>query len=48
MADPLYEEIMNLESKNLEDYLVSDEIVGWETPNNRQKAFDLTRELEQA
>ncbi len=36
---------MNLESNNLEDYLVSDEIVDWESPNIRQKAFDLTRSI---
>jgi transglutaminase-like putative cysteine protease len=36
---------MNLESKNMEDYLVSDMIVDWETPNVRQKALDLTRSI---
>lgn len=33
---------MNLESKKIEDYLNSDMIVNWETPNVRQKALDLT------
>lgn len=36
---------MNLESKNLDDYLVSDTIVDWTTPDVQQKALDLTRSL---
>jgi len=35
-------EIMNPESKNLDDYLVSDTIVNWKTPDVRQTALDLT------
>lgn len=30
---------MKLESKNIEDYLVSDMIVDWKTPEVRQKAI---------
>lgn len=37
--------IMNLESESLDDYLVSDDIVDWQTPVVRQKALDLTRSL---
>jgi hypothetical protein len=33
---------MNPESKNLDDYLVSDMIVDWKTPDVRQAALDLT------
>jgi transglutaminase-like putative cysteine protease len=33
---------MKLESNNIEDYLVSDMIVDWETMNVRRKALDLT------
>lgn len=36
---------MNLESKNLDDYLVSDTIVDWKTPDVQEKALDLTRSL---
>lgn len=36
---------MNPESKNLADYLVSDTIVDWKTPEVRQTALDLTRSL---
>jgi hypothetical protein len=34
---------MKPESENLDDYLVSDTIVDWKTPDVRQKALDLTR-----
>ncbi len=34
---------MKPESKNMEDYLLSDMIVDWKTPNVRRKALDLTR-----
>ena len=33
---------MNLESQNLEDYLISDTIVDWKTPDVQQLAKDLT------
>jgi len=33
---------MHLESQNMEDYLVSDSIVDWKTPDIRQLALDLT------
>jgi transglutaminase-like putative cysteine protease len=33
---------MNLESQNMEDYLVSDTIVNWKTPVVQQLAMDLT------
>ncbi len=36
---------MDLESENLNDYLVSDAIVDWQTPAVRQKALDLTRSI---
>ncbi|MCM0080101.1 transglutaminase-like domain-containing protein [Geomonas sp. Red32] len=36
---------MKLESQNLQDYLVSDSIIDWKTPEVRQKALDLTRPL---
>lgn len=36
---------MNLESQNLEDYLVSDLIIDWRTPDVQQKALELTRSL---
>ncbi|MEA5112725.1 MAG: hypothetical protein VB050_01760 [Geobacteraceae bacterium] len=36
---------MILESQNLNDYLTSDLIVDWKTPEVRQKALDLTRSL---
>ncbi len=34
---------MNLESENLNDYLVSDAIIDWQTPAVRQKALELTQ-----
>ena len=36
---------MKPESGNLDDYLVSDTIVDWKTPDVRQKALDLTRSI---
>lgn len=39
------EEIMNPESKNLDDYLISDAIVDWKTPHVRQTALELTRSI---
>ncbi len=36
---------MNPESENLDDYLVSDPIVDWKTPDVRQKALELTRSI---
>ena len=36
---------MKPESENLADYLVSDTIVDWKTPDVRQKALDLTRTI---
>ncbi|HBG05410.1 MAG: transglutaminase [Geobacteraceae bacterium GWC2_58_44] len=36
---------MNSESENLDDYLVSDAIVDWQTPAVRQKAIDLTQPI---
>jgi transglutaminase-like putative cysteine protease len=36
---------MKPESQNLNDYLVSDAIVDWQTPDVRQKALELTRSL---
>ncbi len=36
---------MNLESQILEDYLVSDTIVDWKTPEVRQTATDLTKSV---
>jgi transglutaminase-like putative cysteine protease len=36
---------MNLESLNLNDYLISDTIVDWKTPNVQQVAIDLTKSI---
>jgi len=36
---------MKPESQNLNDYLISDAIVDWQTPDVRQKALELTRSL---
>jgi transglutaminase-like putative cysteine protease len=36
---------MNPESQDLNDYLVSDAVVDWQTPAVRQKALELTRPL---
>src|SRR6266567_6687386 len=36
---------MKPETKNLDDYLVSDTIVDWKTPAVRLKAMDLTRSI---
>lgn len=36
---------MNLESKNMDDYLVSDRVVDWKTPELLQTALDLTRSI---
>ncbi|MBI1921117.1 MAG: transglutaminase domain-containing protein [Geobacter sp.] len=36
---------MKPESENLDDYLVSDAIVDWQTPAVREKALDLTRSI---
>ena len=36
---------MNPESQQIEDYLVSDQIVDWEAPAVQQKAADLTRSI---
>jgi len=36
---------MNPESENMDDYLVSDAIVDWNTPDVQQMAYDLTRSL---
>lgn len=42
---PTGEEIMNPESQNLNDYLVSDDIVDWKTPAVMQTALDLTASI---
>lgn len=36
---------MHLKSKHLADYLFSDTIVDWKSPEVRQKALDLTRAI---
>jgi transglutaminase-like putative cysteine protease len=36
---------MNLESQNLEDYLISDTIIDWKTPHVQQLANDLTMSM---
>jgi transglutaminase-like putative cysteine protease len=36
---------MKTESENLDDYLVSDTIVDWKTPDVRQTALDITRSI---
>lgn len=36
---------VKLESQNLQDYLISDAIVDWKSPEVRQKALDLTRSV---
>ncbi|GFO54475.1 Cro/Cl family transcriptional regulator [Geomonas sp. Red276] len=36
---------MKVESQNLNDYLVSDSIIDWTTPEVREKALELTRSL---
>lgn len=36
---------MNVESENMDEYLVSDQVVDWKTPDVMQAALDLTRSL---
>jgi len=38
-------DIMNIESENLNDYLVSDPVVDWKTPDVLQTALNLTRSI---